>query len=999
MKNFLILLMTLFFLGCTNDLYKIPDYSNIALDAAKADPVSALLGNDIVLTVDAVVLNQVASVSGKIYDESGKKILTLDSVSDIKRTITLTRRVNLPNPGRYTVVWTLKTADGKSVKTLKTQFSVIEEGAPIPVVDFVENIYDLKIGGTVQIQPASSVPGAAVNDAVITDVIWETQYLSGNNEWVTAVETDADHYVVFPASAYKPDLSSYFEITLPRTLGTYRFALTLTNSYGKKAVGYSPEVALGYQPLPPSENVIFFSFAGMIGPFDPVRQISSEQMTSYGKTVFESVSLLDGIRKAGDDSFLGLLMPFSFIIASTDSDEQTLFSVSGNDGSYFSVYQKGKNIGMRMTTENGSRDLFNQNKAVDLAVGDEIPLVLVFDRTTSAYILYGSFGSIQYSAAAGDPLFFGENSSSVSLGAVNLNNSALNPAEATLSISGLTMYNVTFSEEITAWAVSYTERSSVDQSPIFPNIDYLADFKMVQAGDETRSQYFRIPVLLTLRNPDGTLDNTVLAIQDVRYSGNSDSPANIDTGIRISTDGGLTFGRHMLIPSLTFDDRPRTSGTAGRSASYIDPCVFQNWATGRIFVVPDAFPWGAGLMGGNVGVGTPFRTVNGKTVMSLTPTAEVLNGTAPKTSDTIWETACKDSDVTSVGTYYVENVDIFPEYVTDGNGSIQFDENGYALLQSPVKRKIYDNRNVYTNYFLNERFEVCYDDGSDRGQILRVRQIGGAETVPMNIMYQYSIFQMYRTSYNYVVYSDDKGKTWSDPINITGQVRKPENHVTYLIAGPGTGLYIDDGPYKGRVMMSLYSNKSEDGILNNEIACVIWSNDNGHTWTRGKFPTTYGNTGKLSESVPVKMPNGNIRLFCRTSVSYVGTVLSTDGGETWGEPKRVDGIYNSTSSGCQLTAFNYPVKIDGYPAVILASPQSQSARSDGTMWVGLIKDQNGDDIEWRYKRLIHQGGYSYSCAAPLPIYSAAGLPAIGLYAEITGNVMSYVAFPFEYLQE
>ena len=69
------------------------------------------------------------------------------------------------------------------------------------------------------------------------------------------------------------------------------------------------------------------------------------------------------------------------------------------------------------------------------------------------------------------------------------------------------------------------------------------------------------------------------------------------------------------------------------------------------------------------------------------------------------------------------------------------------------------------------------------------------------------------------------------------------------------------------------------------------------------------------------------------------------------------------------------------------------------MWVGLIKDEDGEDIEWRYSKLIHSGAYGYSSAAPLPIYSDAGYPAIGLYSEISGNAMSYVAFPFEYLQE
>lgn len=995
-KSVLYFLIFLVFGACGNDLYLIPEYKNIALDASKAEPSSVLLGEDVTLTVDAVVLNMIASLTGEIFNQDGEKVMTLSDVSDIKRTISLTRRVNLSQPGNYTVVWTLRAKDG-TVKTVETAFSVIEEGAPIPVVEFIESIYDLKVGATVQLQPSGSTPGAAVNDASVTEIVWAAEWYDETAAaWVTAEESDAEHFVVFPESAYLTDLSAYFEITLPRAVGVYRFALTLTNSYGKTATGYSPEIALGYQPLPPSDSLIFFEFDGMTGPFDPVRPISGEQMTAYGQTQFAAQTVIDALRKGADAAFNGLLMPIIFSVASMDAYEQTVFSVTSSNGSVFAVYQNGTKIGMKIT--DGSNDLFNESLPVEMLAGDDIPLVLVYDKEAQKYTLFGSFGTIEY--VSGSPLFFGTDTDVFALGAVpgGAGTTSVNPADASASVGPLSMYNVTFSDEITAWAVSYTEKSTVDQSPQFPDIDYLADFLMVQNGDETRSQYFRIPALLTLRNPDGTLTETVLAVQDVRYSGNSDSPANIDIGIRISTDGGMTFGRHRLIPSLTFDDRPRQAGTGGNSASFIDSCLFQNWETGRIFIVPDAFPWGAGLMGSQVNSGTPFKTVNGKTVMCLTPTKAVSDGSAPKSSDEVWTTEATTADVMSVGTWYVENVDVYPEYQTDEDGSILFDENGYAVLDEPFKRRIYDNRNVATDYYLNERFEVCYDGGGE-DQILYVRQIGGTEVIPMNVMYKCSIFQAYRTSYNYVVYSDDDGETWSDPINITGQIRRPANYVTYLIAGPGTGLYVDDGPYKGRVAMSVYANRSEDGILNSEIAGLIWSDDNGLTWERGNFPTTYGNTGKLSESVPVKMPSGNIRLFCRTSVSFVGTMLSTDGGETWNEPRRVDGIYNASGSGCQITAFNYPVEVDGYPAVILASPQNQTSRINGTMWVGLIKDEDGEDIEWRYSKLIHSGAYGYSSAAPLPIYSDAGYPAIGLYSEISGNAMSYVAFPFEYLQE
>lgn len=532
------------------------------------------------------------------------------------------------------------------------------------------------------------------------------------------------------------------------------------------------------------------------------------------------------------------------------------------------------------------------------------------------------------------------------------------------------------------------------------SVPFITEFEMAYAGDASGSGYFRIPALLTLRNSDGSLTDTVIAVQDVRFSGFGDSPANIDSGIRISHDAGKTFDGHRLLPPYTFRDVADGKKHKTDSASFIDCSLFQNYGTGRLFVAVNMFPWGGGIMGGNVVEGTPFTEKDGETVMLLTATKAAVDliesGEAPD-PEKIWEKAARLSDVKRPGTYYVKKVSEYPVYQTDASGGILSDENGYARLKEPFKREIYDENGSYTNFFLNERYEVCYDDGSDRGIVLKVQQIGGGETVPMNVAFKYSIFQMFRTSYNFLIYSDDKGQTWSDPINLTGMIRKPQQHVTYQIASPGTGLYVDRGPYKGRVMFACYTNASPDGTVKAEVPVAVWSDDNGKTWTRGETLTDLGDTVKMSESVLTVMPDGNIRIFSRTGSSRVGTALSLDGGKTWQTAQKIEKIYNAASSGCQITVFNYPVKVDGCDALVLASPQSVKAREKGTLWIGLIRDGSGNEIDWT-PTTIHDGAYAYSCATPLAIYSERGFPAVGLYAELEGNKMHYGILSFDDLR-
>lgn len=532
---------------------------------------------------------------------------------------------------------------------------------------------------------------------------------------------------------------------------------------------------------------------------------------------------------------------------------------------------------------------------------------------------------------------------------------------------------------------------------LMSNSRFLVEFPMAKAGDETGSKYFRIPSLLTLREKDGSLSQRVIALQDVRFSGFQDSPANIDSGIRISSDGGKSFGAHQLLKSFSFDDVAPGERFSQLSASFIDCALFQNYETGRVFATVNMFPWGGGIMKGNVGKGNPFGEVRGEKVLWLSSPFDLSREKRP-TGESVWSKKAKKNHVTKMGSYYAVGVGQWPEFLQDSTGRFLKDKEGDFRLKRACQRKIYSKDHIYTGYFLNENYEICFDDGSPKGVVLKVPQIGSDKIVNMNLAYQYSIFQMYRTSYNFLIYSDDGGKSWSAPLNLTAQIQRPNEFVSYQIVSPGTGLYVDKGPHRGRLLQTIYTNVSPHGDIKAEIPCGIWSDDNGESWHRGEVVGNIEGVGKMSESVLALMPSGKIRIFSRSSCGYLATALSPDGGRSWKNVKIVPEIFNPKPSGCQITAFNYPQKIKGCEALILAAPQSQQKREKGTLWIGLLKDNEGEKIQWISKE-IFPGDYAYSSSTPLPIFSAERNPAIGLYCELKGNQMKYCVLPLESLWE
>lgn len=429
--------------------------------------------------------------------------------------------------------------------------------------------------------------------------------------------------------------------------------------------------------------------------------------------------------------------------------------------------------------------------------------------------------------------------------------------------------------------------------------------------------YYRIPALLT------TTDGTVLAAIDARFGGTHDSPNNIDTAVSTSTDSGKSWSEPQLV--FQFDDFENTDDflkengtyTTQNSASVIDPALLQDTRTGRIFMLVDAFPYGAGAFAAQVGSG--YTEIDGEQALLLR----------------------KQGD----------------------------EDFSYTLRADGA---IYDANGTKTAYTVNENGEL-----SENGVPLTVQQktqkywyslpfnVNTRKEVPMHIFYRDSLFQPLSTSYLYLLYSDDNGETWSAPIDLNAQV-KPDD-VGFFGVCPGRGLQIQNGTYAGRLLFCAYTLDPESG---EQRFMSIFSDDGGSTWQAGEFVALTDVIRSMSETQLIELPDGSLQAYSRTTNGFVSVSFSADGGRSWQNPQLVEALPLTSGSGCQISVIHCSQKIDGKDAVLLSAPAGDS-RTNGYIYVGLL-EQNDDDasyyVNWAYKKEITNADtyFAYSCLTELP---------------------------------
>ena len=202
--------------------------------------------------------------------------------------------------------------------------------------------------------------------------------------------------------------------------------------------------------------------------------------------------------------------------------------------------------------------------------------------------------------------------------------------------------------------------------------------------------------------------------------------------VRRSQDGGETWGDRITISNLR--DNPDAKDKTAPSPLNIDMVLVQDPETKRIFSVYDMFPEGKAVFGMPAKPEKAYERIGDKTYQIL--------------------------------------------YKTGEKGYYTIRENG----------EVYNSKNQKTDYHVvvNPK-KLGY---SDKGDLYKGKDLIG------NVYFAQSTknpFRVANTSYLWMSYSDDDGKTWSAPKDITPGIR--QDWMKFLGTGPGTGIVLRTGKH------------------------------------------------------------------------------------------------------------------------------------------------------------------------------------------------------------
>lgn len=194
-----------------------------------------------------------------------------------------------------------------------------------------------------------------------------------------------------------------------------------------------------------------------------------------------------------------------------------------------------------------------------------------------------------------------------------------------------------------------------------------------------------------------------------------------------------------------------------------------------------------------------------------------------------------------------------------------------------------------------------------------------------------------------LVKSTDDGKNWSEPINITEQVKHPEWY--FLLQGPGRGITMEDGTL---VFPIQYIGK--DRIPN---AGIMYSKDRGETWTIHNHARTNTTEAQVAEVVP-----GTLMLNMRDNRGGSRAVYTTsDLGMTWKEHESSRTALPEPVCMASLISVKAADNVLGKDILIFSNPNTTNARKNITIKISL----DGGNT-WAHQLLLDEGeNWGYSC--------------------------------------
>lgn len=434
------------------------------------------------------------------------------------------------------------------------------------------------------------------------------------------------------------------------------------------------------------------------------------------------------------------------------------------------------------------------------------------------------------------------------------------------------------------------------------------------------SANFRAPAMITMDN------GSILAVAEADWDGTARKNGT-DIAASVSSDGGNTWQDY----SFPFYFPDSEGYNASGAATFTAPSVMEG-PDGKVYCFVNAFPAG-GMDIAEHNHGSGYVDAGGaERYLALTEDGETSGSAAP------------GDDLTAYP-YYIG------AFAGDGDAS-------YA----PVKNR---SDNTDTAYYV----DAWYNLYEKSGESYEPMMCQGNTAVQQNVFYEDSKFHVYKIGYTWMVASEDYGKTWGSPRNITDQVSFGDTKNEVRLISTGRGITTQGS---GDIVLGIHYHGPHMAEGMKIGTGVISSSDNGRTWAYADGETIQNtNDVDAGQNKLVELSDGTLRMFfgnTQSKIFYIDAKKGSDGTYVF-EEERVETdalLKDSNASRCNLSAISYSKEVNGRQMILVSAPKGPQ-RADGRIFAFLVNDDAEKTMELasEFKIPDTAGSFEYSSMTEL----------------------------------